>query len=298
MNTTNVSDLVPEEVTNQVTQQLTFFQKYFANIQEDLLLFCIKVFFAIIVLIVGLIIIHFIRKAIRRGLKRIAEKNNFSNVHFVDETIKYILYVVLIIVIAQYFGVSAASVVALLGSAGLTIGLAFQGALSNFAGGVLLLIHKPFKIGDYVIIGNNIAEGTVSNIGIIYTTLSIGDFKTIVVPNGTLANSNVTNLTPNNIRLLEMTFSISYSSDIEKAKALISSIIENDADVLKNKDYLVFISDLAESCVNIGARVYVNPANYINVKWRITEQVKISFDKNAISIPFNQLDVHIKSDND
>ena len=284
---------VAAEVTEQVNEELSFFQRFIADVKDDLFTFSFKVFFALLFLIIGTIIIKFILRAVHKAFVKASEKSGFTHVNFLDQTVKVILYAILIAIIAQYFGISATSVVALLGSAGLTIGLAFQGSLSNFAGGVLLLLHKPFNIGDYVIIGDS-TEGVVSEIGIIYTTLIVGDQKTIVIPNGSLSNSTLVNLTPNGTRFLEIVIGISYSSDIELAKSLLEDIANNEPLVLKDHSITTFVSSISASSVDIGLRVYTDPSNYINAKWSLLEKSKVAFDENKIEIPFDQIDVHMR----
>lgn len=282
-----------EEITDQVTEQIGFFQGMFQTVQANMLAFLIKILLAIVVLIIGTIIIKLITKAVNKALERAAAKSNFTHIKFVEDTVRFLLFAVLILIIAQFFGVSTASVVALLGSAGLAIGLAFQGALSNFAGGILLLINRPFKVNDYIILGKNETEGRVSDIGIIYTTLSIDNQRTIVIPNGSIANSTITNLSLDGIRFLELTFDISYSSDIAKAKQVLADLAKADEGVLTNRDITIFVSDLSDSSVVIGLRVYTDQNNYITTKWRLLENAKIELEKAGIQIPFNQLDVHI-----
>lgn len=292
--TENVT-VVAEKVSDQVTQQLSFFQKLMTEMQSNALEFVLKVIFAVLVLIVGSIIIHFIRKILHRSLVKLEQKGSFVHTHFIEETVKIVLYILLIIIIAQYFGVTSASIVAVLGSSLLTVGLAFQGALSNFAGGFLLLFTKPFKIGDYIIIGGGLGEGVVTNVGVVYTTLKVGNAKSITVPNGTLANNTITNLTPESLRFVEMNFPISYSSDISKAKSIVEAIASSDADVVKDQGISVYVAKLDDDSVNIGLRLFVAPSAYPMITWRITEAVKLEFDNSNISIPFKQLDVYIKN---
>lgn len=285
----NVENVIQDEVVDQ----MSFFQEFMQEMQEGFLSFAIKVLFAIVFLIIGMLIIRIIRKAIRKGLEKAEQKTSLTNVNFVDQTIKFILYAILFIILAQFFGVSAASVVALLGSAGLTIGLAFQGALSNFAGGVLLLIHRPFAIGDYITIGDVNTEGEVVEIGMIYTTLRHNPRKLVVVPNGKLANATITNLSLSGTRLLQLVVGISYHSDIKKAKEIVLDIAKNDEKVMVDDNLKVYVDDLSDSSVDIGLRAIVSQADYITTKWRILEQIKLEFDKAGIAIPFNQVDVHL-----
>lgn len=293
----NTVEAAVTQVQSQVNQELSFFEKFFTDIESDIISLIFKVFFAIVVLIIGMIIIHFVRKAIRKWLDKIAVKNGIEHIDFIDSLIKIILYSLLAILIAQYFGVSAASVVAILGSFGLTIGLAFQGALSNFAGGVLILMQKPFYIGDYIVVGSPACEGNVVKIGIIYTTVNYAGQRTIVIPNGALANTTISNLTRDNLRFLDITVGISYSSDIALAKSILLDLANAEEAVLKDQLMRVFVKELSASSVDIGLHTYVTPSEYFSVKCRLLENIKLAFDANGISIPFNQLDVHIDKNN-
>lgn len=199
-------------------------------------------------------------------------------------------------IIGDIFGIQSTSVVAILGSAGIAIGLALQGSLSNFAGGILLLILKPFKIGDYIIEHSNGNEGTVTNIDIFYTKLLTADNKMIAMPNGNLINSSLTNVTNEAIRRLDITVDISYDSDLKKAKQLMEEILIKDEARLEDRDLNVFVSELTNSSVIIGGRMWVKTEDYWPAKWRIIELVKVTFDENNIQIPYQQLDVTIKND--
>ena len=289
----NTVEAAVTEMQTQVTQELSFFEKFFTDIQSDIVSLIFKVFFAIVVLIIGMIVIRYLRKAIRKWLDAIAAKNGLDHIDFIDSLIKIILYALLAILIAQYFGVSAASVVAILGSFGLTIGLAFQGALSNFAGGVLILIQKPFSIGDYIVVGSPSCEGTVVKIGIIYTTVNFANQRTIVIPNGALANTTIANLTRDDVRFMEIVVGISYSSDIALAKSILSELVDSEEAVLKDRNINIFVKELAASSIDLGLHLYVKPADFFPTKCRLLENIKLAFDANGISIPFNQLDVHI-----
>lgn len=284
---------VTAQVTEGVAEQVSFIQKFISEIQADFISLLIKVLFAIVVLIIGMLIIRIIRKAIRKALNKASDKIGLSSIKFIDQTINVILYAVLIIIIAQYFGVSAASVVALLGSAGLTVGLAFQGALSNFAGGFLLLLHRPFKVGDYIVISGGQAEGVVTEIGMIHTTLALNPRQIYTIPNGSLANSTIVNMSKDGTRLLAFTVGISYRSDIQKAKKIMLDIAKNDEHMIDDENLMVYVSNLAESSVELGLRGLVAQSQCIPTKWRLQEQIKLAFDREGIEIPFNQLDVHV-----
>lgn len=201
-------------------------------------------------------------------------------------------YVVLVMVLLEVVGIAATSFAAAFASCGVAIGLALQGSLSNFAGGLLILLMKPFGVGDYIVAGGD--EGTVKEIGLVYTKLVTGDNRVVTIPNGNLANGSVTNVTANPTRRVDVTVGIGYSSDLKKAKEILQRLGENDAARLADKDVTVFVGELGASSVNLGLRIWVDAANYWAAKWRLTETIKEEFDKAGIEIPFNQLDVHMK----
>lgn len=267
-------------------------EKFINELPEKMLRVSMKVLFAFLVLIIGVWLIKVIRKILKKTLSK--ANADIGVVQFLDSFAKTGLYIILLFIIANTFGLEAASIVAVIGSAGLAIGLALQGSLGNLAGGVLILLLKPFKVGDYIKEDSNANEGTVKEITMFYTKLVTGDNKTIVIPNGTLANNSMTNFTTATFRRLDFVFGISYDSDIQKAKEILLNLMKEDADTLKDKDYVVYVNELAASSINIGARCYVSTADYWNVKWRLTEKVKEEFDKNNIDIPYNQLDIHVK----
>ena len=196
-------------------------------------------------------------------------------IQFTGSLLRIVLYILLVFSIATHFGVKESSIAALLGTAGVTVGLALQGGLANIAGGIMLLIFKPFQVGDYIIIAQqNGCEGTVYKIEICYTTLISIDNKHIVIPNGTLSGSIITNVTARDLRKLEIKVGISYDSDIKKAKAILEEILHNDEDTKDDQGMVVFVDELGESAVN--------------------ELIKEAFDANGIEIPYNQLQVHVK----
>lgn len=250
-----------------------------------------RVLLALIVLVIGLQLIRMIRKLVRKSLIRgNADK---GVIQFIDSFLKASLYVVLGITIASGFGMDAASILALLGSAGVAIGLAIQGSLSNFVGGVLILLLKPFKVGDYIKEDVNNNEGIVTEIELFYTKLATVDNKVIVLPNGTLANSSLTNVTACDSRRLDMVVGVSYEADIRQAKEVLQRVLEEDEDIIKDKEYFVYVSELSESAVNIGIRCWFPMDSYWKGKWRVTENVKYALDEAGIVIPYPQMDVHV-----
>ena len=207
---------------------------------------------------------------------------------------KFLLYLILIFNIATYFGVKESSVAALLGTAGVTIGLALQGGLENLAGGVMLLLFKPFQVGDYIIQDQSGGtEGTVYKIEMFYTTLTTVDNKHVIIPNGRLSNSTIINVTAQALRKLEIKVGMSYDSDIKKAKKLLYHILQEDPGTKSDKEMQVFVDELGDSAVVLGLRVWVPTEKYWNIKWRLNEKIKIAFDANEIGIPYPQMDVHV-----
>ncbi len=251
----------------------------------------VRVLLAVLTFFVGVQIIKLIRRFIRKAMNRShAEK---GAVQFVDSFVKAALYFVLIMLIATSFGVDAASIIALVGSAGVAVGLALQGSLSNLAGGVLLLLLHPFRVGDYIIdaAGN---EGTVEEIQLFYTKLTTGDNKSVILPNGTLSNNSIVNVTTAKMRRMDIVVGISYQADIKTAKEVLLKVLTDDEAVLKDRDMRVFVDQLADSSVNLGVRCWFNNEDFWPGKWRITENCKYALDQAGIEIPFPQMDVHIQ----
>ncbi len=246
---------------------------------------------AFVVYFIGAKIIKGLRKGLRKSLE--FKKTDVGVVHFVDQVMKVIGYVVLILIILHLFGFEATSLSAAIASVGVTAGLAFQGSLSNFAGGVLILILHPFRIGDYIVEDTHKNEGTVIEISIFYTKLKTLDNKIVVIPNGILANSSLTNITDQDKRMINLIASIGYNDDIDAAKAVIQKIIDEEPEVIRTEDIKIFVQELGASSVDIGFRFYVPMNEYWNVRWRTLERVKKEFDAAGITIPFQQLDVHI-----
>ena len=212
-------------------------------------------------------------------------------IQFLDGLVKIALYIVLVLMVAGNFGFDATSIVALLGSIGVTIGLALQGSLSNLAGGVLILILKPFKVGDYIVVGSN--EGTVKEIGIFYTKLLTVDEKTVILPNGVLSNSSLTNVSTSETRRVDFEMSIAYDADIRQAKQVLQSVVEADNRVLFDRGITVMVQNLGASEVVIGVRCYCKNEDYWQVRWDLLENMKLALDAANIEIPFPQLSVHM-----
>ena len=273
-------------------EELGLLEKYIEDSFPKLLDFAIDVILAIVVFVVGARVIKWLVKIIRNSMARANVEQGVLT--FISSLCKYVLYFILILIILSQFGVTASSVIAVLGSAGLTVGLALQGSLSNFAGGVLILLLKPFVVGDYIIENSDGQEGTVSEITIFYTKLLTPDNKAIMLPNGTLSNSSIVNVTAMKNRRLDLRFGVAYDSDIQKVKEILERVAIGDEAILKDEPTNVFVSELMDSYVEMGVRGWVKRDDYWTAKWRITENVKLEFDKAGISIPFPQMEITMK----
>ena len=216
-------------------------------------------------------------------------------VKFVDSIIKITGYFIVFIVICSELGIETTSFITVLGSAGVAIGLALQGSLSNFAGGVLLLLTRPFKVGDYIYEDTHGNEGIVKEIQLFYTKLVTIDNKTVVLPNGTLSNTSLINYTHQGKRMVEIKTGISYQSDLKLAKDMILNTAMKDPDRLQEDICEVFVSELADSSVIIGLRFWVSSENYWHARWRVIEKIKYALDEAEIEIPFPQMDVSIRN---
>lgn len=282
-----------KEVLSNATGDLEpgVIKKFFEDLPEKALVLGVRILLALVFFLIGVQIIKIIRKIIKKSMTR--ANADRGAMQFVDSFVKAALYVILIFMIGTSFGVDAASIVALVGSAGVAIGLAVQGSLSNLAGGVLLLMLKPFKVGDYIVDSTG-HEGTVEEIHIFYTKLSTPDNKVIVLPNGTLSNNSLVNVTAARMRRMDVVVGISYNADIRKAKEVLMKVLAEDEAVLKDRDMQVFVDALADSSVNLGVRCWLNNEDFWPGKWRITENCKYALDEAGIEIPFPQMDVHMK----
>lgn len=270
----------------------SFLENYVDGALPGILDFAIDVILAFVVFLVGTRIVKWVVKLLTKSMiKANAEQ---GVVTFVSSVVRYTLYFVLILMILSHFGVTASSVIAVLGSAGLTLGLALQGSLSNFAGGVLILLLKPFVVGDYIIENTDKQEGTVTEITIFYTKLLTIDNKAIMIPNGTLSNSSIINATAMSKRRLDLRFNVAYDSDIAKVKDILTRVVLKDVAVLKDEDKNVFVSDLMDGYMVIGARCWLKSEDYWVARWRIMENVKLTFDKEGVSMAFPQLEVNVK----
>ncbi len=278
------------QVTDAAAASVSHWDKILDTVIDYALKFGKNVLIAIIVYFIASKLIKWILKLTTKALNK--GKIEPIVVKFIYSIIKVGLYVLLFIAIVSILGIPTTTFVTLFGTVTLSVGLALQGSLANFAGGVLILIFKPFKVGDYIVACGD--EGTVVGIDVFYTKLATVDNKMIVIPNGTLANSSVKNVSTMDKRRVDIQVGISYEADIAAAKSVLMEIIEKDGNILKDKPINVFVASLDASQVTLETRVWVSSEKYWDTKWALTEQYKLALDAAGIEIPFNQLSVTIK----
>ncbi len=264
-------------------------EQMFARLMDMGVVFGMKLLAAIVVFVLGRWVAILLRNFIEKSMRR-------TNV---DETLisftanlSYIaLFAFVIIAALSQLGIQTTSFIAVLGAAGLAIGLALQGSLANFAAGVLMLLFRPFKVNDYIEGGGT--AGTVKEIEIFNTILLTPDNKTVIVPNAKMTGDKIVNYAKQGTRRVDMVFGIAYDSDIDKAKQILWDLLKNDSRILPDPEPMVVVLELADSSVNIACRPWVNAGDYWNFYFEMTEAVKKQFDANGISIPFPQRDVHL-----
>lgn len=283
------------ETTNEAAEDVNVFIQYLQDHIPNLISFAIEIVLALIFFFLGRIAIKWIRKLTRKMLERSNVDKGVET--FVDSLLKFMLYGILLFTIATKFGFDTASVAALIASAGVAVGLAVQGSLSNFAGGILILLLKPFVVGDYIIEDNHGDEGTVKEIQLFYTKLLTVDNRTVVIPNGMLTNNSLTNVTHMDERKMELKVSISYESDLLKAKAVLADLIRKESRIMRDKEHRIFVDELGDDGVILGMRCWVSTEDYWNVRWDMLERIKLTFDRESIVIPYRQMNVRIQESN-
>ncbi len=284
----NVGEILEESTA----VNMNVIDRFLQELPDKALRFGVKVVLAILTFLIGIQIIKIVRKILKKAMGKANAEQGV--IQFLDSFVKIMLYLLLIVMIATSFGVSVAGVVTVLGSAGVAIGLSLQGSLSNLAGGVLILLMKPFRVGDYIIEDNKGNQGTVSEIQMFYTKLTTPDGKVVVLPNGTLSNTSLTNVTAMTERRVDLVVGISYDADLKKAKEIAEQIVKEEPKLLENQPVQVFVDSLGSSEVNIGIRFHVKKEDYWEARARVLENIKLGFDANDIGIPYMQVDVHTK----
>lgn len=293
MRTEDISDTLGDAANKTIKEAGKFFETvegYLPKVLE----FGIKIVLAIVILIAGKVIIGFIMKFLNKVFEK--GRMEISVKKFLLSLARALLYFVLIIIICNQVGIDTTSFIALLGTAGLALGLALQGSLSNFAGGVLILLLRPFSVGDYIIDAGSGKEGTVEKIDLFYTYLYTPDNRSVIIPNGNLTNSTITNVSSQDKRRVDIEAGISYNANMADAKRVIEALMEKDERILHDEPNAVVIKGLAASQVTVLMRAWVRTENYWDVYFDMTEKIKDAFDKAGIEIPYNQLDVHVHRD--
>jgi len=252
----------------------------------------IKIAMAIVIFVVGKWVVKVVVKLVKKLLTR--SKMDDMLINFVGSIVNAILLLFVIIASLDQLGVDTSSLVALIAAAGLAIGLALQGSMQNFAAGVMILIFKPFKAGDFIDAGG--VTGVVETVSIFSSTLRTGDNKEVIVPNGAIYSGAITNFSARDTRRVDMVFGIGYDDDIRKAKAILEKLVTEDDRILPEPAPVVALSELADSSVNFIVRPWVNSGDYWKVLWDMNEKVKLAFDEEGISIPYPQMDVHLHKD--
>ncbi|MEZ8152627.1 small-conductance mechanosensitive channel MscS [Vibrio splendidus] len=272
-----------------IVDGLSHAEQWLTNNSDLFIQYGVNIISALIILFIGNLIV----KAVANSVSKVLQKKKMDRavVEFVHGLVRYLLFVIVLIAALGRLGVQTASVVAVIGAAGLAVGLALQGSLSNFAAGVLIVAFRPFKSGDYVEIGG--VAGSVDSIQIFQTVLTTPDNKMVVVPNGSVIGSPITNYSRHDTRRIDLMIGVSYNADLQKTKALLTKICESDERVLKEPGVQVGVHTLADSSVNFVVRPWISTADYWNVYFDLMQAIKEGLDNEGIEIPFPQVDVHM-----
>ena len=265
-------------------------KRFFESLLPGIRSLAFDIIVCLIIYIVGRKLIKLLHKMLNKTLEK--TQADVGVVKFLGSALEIILYVFLFFMILGQLGVNTASIITVLGTAMLAVGMSLQGSLSNVAGGILILFTKPFRVGHYII--SDHGEGTVTMIGLFYTTITTKDNRVLTLPNSQISNCAVTNCTQNPVRRLDTVVGISYESDIRLAKEIMKKTARDCQYVLQDRDITVFVDSLGDSSVDIGLFCYVNSPDFLAAKWQITEEIKLRFDEAGISIPFPQVHVHME----
>lgn len=273
----------------QLSKDVSKLSQIGSDLIDKAVAFGIDIIIAVIIFVVGKFIIKFILKFVDRIFAKSSADEGVAK--FIHSVLKVALYSILAITICGQVGIETTSFAAIVASGGLAIGLAFEGSLSNFAGGVMILIMKPFTVGDYI--ESNGVEGTVYKIDIFYTSLKTVDNKSVKLPNGTLSNSILTNYSMNDKRRVDVEVGIGYDDNIELARKELERVMNSYSNIMRDETNAVVVKNLADSAIIMEVRVWVPTEYYWDCKFYLNENIRVSFDKAGISIPFNQLDVNV-----
>jgi small conductance mechanosensitive channel len=303
----NIAQVQPADTLNQIQAELTAMAEKLATTPADVLLsdlmdkavaFGLKVLAALLIYLIGAWLIRKIKRVISRIFTR--RDTDPAIASFVLSIISIAMTIILVITTVGVLGVDTTSLAALLAGGGMAIGMALNGTVQNFAGGIMILAFRPFKSGDYIQFGE--FEGTVSEVNIVSTKLTTVDNRTIIIPNGALSNGTINNFSHNNVRRVDWLIDVEYGTDVEKAKELLKIMIEADSRILTKEngapaDPFIGLSALASSSIQIVARAWVNKADYWPVKFDMNETVYKELPKHGINFPYQKIDVTIMNPN-
>lgn len=262
--------------------------EYLNQFKDLAIQYGIKLLIALIIVYIGIKIIKYVVNLFEKAFENKIER---TLMHFLKSVFKVLLNVLLFLTAASTLGIEMTSFIAVLGAMTFAIGLSLQGSLANFAGGVLILLFKPYVSGDFIEVDGN--KGTVMEIQILYTVLKTPDNKQIMIPNGKLSNSDITNYSANNTRRVDLVFGIGYDDDLLKAKEILKEIVDNNEMVLKEPVPLIKVGELADNSVNFDVKIWCKTVNYWDLYYEMFEKVKLRFDEADIGIPYPQIDIHL-----
>lgn len=276
-------------VDSQITNGLAEMNNWLSNNSDILLQYSVNIIAAVLILFLGNILVKVLAGSVSKILQR--KKMDTAIVEFIHGLVRYLLFIIVLIAALSRIGVQTASVVAVLGAAGLAVGLALQGSLSNFAAGILIVAFRPFKSGDYVEVSG--VAGSVQSIQIFQTVLKTPDNKMIVVPNSAIIGGAITNYSRYPYRRVDLVIGVSYSANLQKTKEILRATVENESRVMKDMDITIGVNALADSSVNFVVRPWVKTEDYWGVYYDLLQHIKEALDENGIEIPFPQMDVHL-----
>lgn len=294
MNSTTETAATVAEMMDLANVDMTpdLFQQLLERAGDWLLSTGYRLLVAALILMVGMKLIRKVRNILDRSMEKAGVEMTLRK--FLDALVYALLMGLLVFMAAEEIGIKATSLVAVVGSIGLALSLAMEKTLANFAGGVMVLLLKPFKVGDFVSTPDG--DGTVDAIGLVYTTLVTGDNQRINIPNSNMTSNVVTNVTGVEKRKLILSIGIGYDADLKKAKAVLERLLYAHPGIIKEEDILVVVESLGESSVNLSARGWTKTEDYWATRWDLLEQIKLTFDEEGIEIPYNYLNVNVKND--
>ena len=289
---TATTESVVGDAVKEATDQVSIVGQYIQKLTD----WCMSKLGSIVVAVIFMVVCFKLVKLLLRILRKSFERSKLdpSVAGFFISAVKIVLNVLIVLTAASIVGFQITSFITILGTAGVTLGLALQGSLSNLAGGLFILILKPFRVGDYIVENNTHCEGTVVSIDIFYTRLITFDNKSVVIPNGNISNTSLVNVTEHDMRRVDIPFSVAYDSDMEKVKRVTIETIKDVDGYLPDEQILFYIDEFADSGINMYVKFYATIEKFFDAKWDAMWKLKKAFDENDIEIPFNQMDVHMK----